>query len=752
MLENRNSKFETRYSILRNMRDWLRHGGVAILAILLLFAAPLLSVAQSQKPAGGKVPEGVKLNAQMPAGGAPRAYPFPKPVTRTLPNGLRVFVISDAEQPVVTARLVLPAAGSVHDPAGKPGVASATSDLLTQGTHKRSAQQIAEAIDFVGGSLAASADSDGTYITVTVVRKDLSLGLELLADVTRNAAFPDDEIERRREQSLSGLRIQYSDASYLASAIFDRIVFGNHAYGLPDEGTPDSLRALKREDLVKFRDTYYVPAGAMLAFAGDITPAAAFAAAEKYFGAWAGQQPPAAGAPVPAQRRGVRIVLVDKPDAVQTQIRVGRLGIPRSSGDYIPLAVTNRIFGGGFNSRLSTEVRIRKGLTYGANSGFDSRRLGGSFVASTSTRTEATVEATRLIVNLLEQMATGSASKEELDFARDYMAGVFPIQTEIAEQIASRILTVVHYGLPADYNDTYQQRILGVDETAVRLMAAKYFSPDSLELVLVGNAGAFRDALKKEFPGAQFEELPFDQLDLLAADLRRPKEAAAAATPEALARGQELLQAGAQAAGGAAISRVESIRLTLKWKLFTPQGELDADSKIAAVFPDRLRSDVTLPFGTLTQGFDGKSSWTVTPQGPSDLPPSQNAELTRGIALIAAIGVYREAAAGQAQVALLGEEEVEGRRFIAAEWAGPAGPVKLYFDPQTRLISGVRFRANAPQGSFESLALWSDFRAFEGVQIPFKAVVWRDGAKFIEQSVVEVTLNPKLDPAIFAKP
>jgi zinc protease len=741
----------------------MRHTGLklfsSILVALALCVAPALLVAQADKPADeakkggtGIVPAGVKLAPQMPAGGAPRAYPFPKPVTRTLPNGLRVFVISDSEQPVVTVRLVLPAAGSAQDPAGKTGVAASTSDLLAQGTAKRSAQQIAEAIDFVGGSLSASADSDGTYITVTVVKKDLNLGLDLLSDVTRNAAFPDDEIERRREQALSGLRIQYSDGSYLASVIFSRVVFGDHAYGLPDEGTPGSLRALKRDDLVNFRDTYYVPAGAMLAFAGDITPAAAFAAAEKYFGTWTGQEPPASKTQVPAPHQGTRIILVDKPDAVQTQIRVGRLGIARNSADYIPLAVTNRIFGGGFNSRLSTEVRIRKGLTYGANSSFDTRRQGGSFVASTSTRTEATVDATRLIVDLLQQMSTGSVTKEELDFARDYMAGVFPIQTEIAEQIAGRILTVLHYGLPADYNDTYQQKILAVDTSDVQVMAGKYFSADSLDLVLVGNVGAFRDALKKEFPNARYEELPFDQVDLLAADLRRPKEAATAATPEALERGKAILLAGAEAAGGAALARVESLGLTAKLKIFTPQGEFEADSKATVMFPDRMRSDVTLPFGTITQGFDGKVTWAGSPQGVREMPASENAESLRNIALMVGLGVFREAMAGNAQAALLGEEEVQGHKFIALEWAGPSGPVKLYFDPQTRLLSGVRYRSTSVQGTFESLSLWSDFRAVEGVQIPFRAVNYRDGSKFIEQTVTEVKMNPPLDPATFAKP
>ena len=208
---------------------------------------------------------------------------------------------------------------------------------------------------------------------------------------------------------------------------------------------------------------------------------------------------------------------------MQTQIRVGRSGITRNHPDYIALLVANRVFGDGFNSRLSTEVRQKKGLTYSAYSGFESNKLGGSFSAATSTRTETTVEATRLVVNLIQQMSTGAVTAEELDFARDYLAGVFPIQSETPGQVAGRVLTVAEFGLAPDYNDTYTQNIRAVGTAEVRAMGKYFATGESLDIVVAGNVAAFRDALKKEFPAATFEEIPFDQLDLLSADLRRKK-------------------------------------------------------------------------------------------------------------------------------------------------------------------------------------------------------------------------------------
>src|SRR5713101_3055243 len=734
---------------------------VAILTLLLFAAWCGAAGGQAKKPAppAKQAPAEPKLVPQMPAGAPAKPFRFPQAVTRTLPNGLRIFVVpatSSAPQPAVTVRLVLTAAGAVHDPAGTRGVAEMTANLLTQGTEKRTAQQIAEAIDFVGGSLGASADSDATYVTVTVVKKDFELAMDLLADVTLRAAFSEEELDRRRQQLLSNLRVDYSDASYLASAVFDRAVYGPHPYGLPEEGTPDSVAKLARGDLLRFRDAYYVPNQALLAFAGDITPDAAFAAAEKYLGAWPKKDVPAIQMPAPAATRGLRIYLIDKPDAVQTQVRIGRLGIPRNHPDYIPLYVTNRIFGGGFNSRLNTEVRQKKGLTYDASSQFSSHKLAGSFEASTFTRTETTVAAIKLVVDLIERMAAGDVTPAELDFARDYIAGVFPIQSETPEHVAGRVLSVAQFDLPADYNDTYQQKVREVGPEQVKAMATRYFDVADLDLVLVGNAGQFREALKKEFPNARSEEIAYDQLDLLAADLRKAKETPAAATPESIERGKAILAAAAQAAGGAALESIESVEFATSGKISVPQGEFSTQAKAWVVFPDHLSVETTLPFGVIKQGFDGKAGWAAGPQGISDLPPNFNAEFQRSIDLVAGWGVYRQAMAGKAQVSFLGEEEIDGKKTLAVEWLSGPAKAKLYFDPETHLLVGARYRQATPQGPAEILQVWSDFRdvsgAAAGVKFPRRSVNYRQGAKFTETTVEGLKVNTKPDPALFSKP
>ena len=492
--------------------------------------APNASRSQTEAPstepqkASGVVPPGVKLAPQMPGPGAPRPFHFPKAATMTLPNGLRVFVVTDHSEPAIAARLVILSAGSIKDPAGMPGVAQMAANLLTQGTEKRSAKEIAEGIDFIGGSLNAMAGRDATTVTLDIVKKDLATGMDLMSDVVLHPTFRAEELDRQRQQLLSTLQVQYADPEYLATLVFARAVYGASPYGLPPEGTPATVQKFQPEDFVKFHDANYAPNQSLLGFAGDITPEEAFAVAQKYFGGWPKVDVPLTEPAAPSATTAQHIWLIDKPDAVQTQIRIGKIGIPRNDPDFLPLDVTNHILGGSYNSRLNTEVRIKKGLTYGASSSMNPHRYTGSLVVSTYTRTEATVEATKLVMDILNGMSQGEITQKELDFARDYLAGVYPIASETAEQVTDRVLTVAAFGLPEDYNQTYPAKIRATSLKDVQAMARKYFATGDLDLVLAGNISAFRDALKKAFPTAEFTEIPYDQVNVLAPDLRAPKQ------------------------------------------------------------------------------------------------------------------------------------------------------------------------------------------------------------------------------------
>jgi zinc protease len=722
-------------------------------------SAPPVSRSQSEagndkepQKASGVVPPGTKIVPQMPAAGAPRPFEFPKAASKTLSNGLRVFVVTDHREPAVAARLVLLSAGSVKDSPSAPGVAQMTANLLTQGTEKRSAREIAETIDFVGGTLQASAGRDSTTVTLDVVKKDVGVGMDLMADIVLHPAFAADELERQRQQVLSNLQVQYADPDYLATLVLGRALYGGSGYGLPEEGTPGTVKKFKRDDLNKFHDAHYGPNEALLGFAGDITPDEAFAVAEKYFGLW--QKVNAAGsAPLEtAATAGRRVWLIDKPDAVQTQIRVGKLSIRRNDPDYLPLEVTNHIFGGSYNSRLNTEVRIKKGLTYGASSYLNAHLYAGSVSVNTFTRTETTVEATKLVLNLLSGMANGEINQKELDFARDFLAGVYPISSETAEQVADRVLTVAAFNLPSDYNQTYPAKIRSTSLDEVQATARKYFTAKDVDIVLAGNVAAFRDALKNEFPDAQYVEIPFDQIDVTATDLRAVKLQVEAASPESLAQGKQILLAAAQAAGGDSLKSVTTLDIAENGKIHNPSGDQPLSVKWQVAYPDHSYGEVNLGSATILQVCDGKSSWLKFPNSVRDTTDVIG-EFKRGISLFGGgWGIYQQVLAGNLSGQAVGEEQIGDKKALGVTVQMPFAALKLYFDPDSHLLVAARYESKGEQGEVENEQHWSDYRNIDGHQFAFATETYRSGLKLFESVVESVQINPKIDPAIFTKP
>lgn len=446
---------------------------------------------------------------------------FPAFEEKTLANGLRVVVIEQHETPSLSLRLLVPG-GKVHTPAGKAGLADATAALIREGTAKRSSQQIAQAIDSVGGELNAAAGLESAFATVRATSDQIDLGLDLLSDVILRPSFPAEELERWRSQTLSGLQIQLSDPDYIANAAFERLVTGDHPYGLP-EGTTESVQGLKRDDLVAFHKRQYVPNGSILAIVGDVKAADAFAKAERFFGAWPkSEEPriPAMPATLPAEGKR-QIVIVDKPDAVQTQIRVGQIGLAYRDPDHFGAEVYDAVVGSSSNSRLYEEVRRKRGLSYGANSEFRMPTEPGWFVATTYTKTESTAEALGLVLEVLEGMGKAPVPAAELEARKTYLTGAFPLEIETPDDIAAKVLEAMKFGYGREFLESYRDNLSKVTAEQVRDFAARRLHPDRMLIVLVGNAKAFAADVEKRFGKA--EVIPAAELDLLQPGLRKAK-------------------------------------------------------------------------------------------------------------------------------------------------------------------------------------------------------------------------------------
>ncbi|HWS71375.1 MAG TPA: pitrilysin family protein, partial [Thermoanaerobaculia bacterium] len=340
-----------------------------------------------------------------PAPAAPREANLPKPAEKTLANGLRVIVVQKKGAPIVAAKLMVKTGGEA-DPSDRAGLADLTVSLLTKGTRTRSAQEIAESIEALGGLLTNNAAWDSSSVDVNLMTSRLPQALAIVADVVRNPTFTKEELDRLRDQNVDALRVAMRQPAALSRFVTARVVFGSGPYGHNLGGTPESLARITRDDVIAFHRKHYGPRNAVLVVAGDVAPASVFALAEKHFGGWTGGEVTGGKATITLMTPGAavakpRVVVVDLPDAGQAAVTVARLGLRRADPAYFPANVANSILGGGYSSRLNQEIRIKRGLSYGASSTFDLRREPGPFTASAQTKNESAAEVAGIIVDEL---------------------------------------------------------------------------------------------------------------------------------------------------------------------------------------------------------------------------------------------------------------------------------------------------------------------------------------------------------------
>ena len=425
-------------------------------------------------------------------------------VTRvTWPNGTRVVLMEYRRAPAFTVTAQFPGGGSL-DPSGKAGVASLTSELLRKGTRKRTAQQIAEEIDFLGGTLGGGADDDRLSVSLSVLSKDVEPGLNLFADVIRNPTFPAEELERERQLTVAGLQALPEDPGSVAARVTAEVAYGRHPYGVAP--TITSVTAITRDDIQAFYDLTIKPNRMILVAVGDFKTAEMLPRLKRLFGDWpAGPAYSVNRTKLPQGSR--KIALVDKADAVQTQARWVRLAIPRNHPDYFPAQLAESILGGGFTSRLVDEIRVNKGLTYGIGSSFDTALEGGTFGVSTFTKVETTKALINAVNDVLRRTAEKGFTPAEIQKGKQYLAGIFAIRVQTPEAIAGELADMAFYGLPNDYLATFIQKIRAVTPQQLSRVARQYFSPSELSLILVAPANKVAAQVA---PFGKFETRPIE--------------------------------------------------------------------------------------------------------------------------------------------------------------------------------------------------------------------------------------------------
>jgi len=716
---------------------------------------------------------------------AEHSVKFPPYQVKTLANGLQVIAVSHHEQPAVSLRLIV-RAGAAQDPVGRPGVAELAAALLDQGTTTKSAEQIANAIDSIGGALGTGAETDLSYINVVVMKDSLGVGLDLVSDLAQHPSFANEEIERQRQQALSGLRVSYEDPEFLANVVFDRLVYGLHPYGRPQSGTPETLSAITRDDLLAFHRTWFGANNAILAIVGDVTADEAFDGVKKVFGDWERRDvagPEFVAPPDPTRR----VIVVDKPDAVQTEVRVGHIGVKRSTADYMPLNMTVRILGGEGANRLHQVLRAERSLTYGAKASMDTLLESGDFEASTNTRSEATGEVLRLIVDEFWRLQRERVSERELSGAKAYMTGSFPLTIETPDAIATQVLNVLFYGLPVEQLQTFRSRVNAVTPDDIERSARTYLKPDRLSVVLVGNAKAFVSQLKA-LGFTSYEVIEMNDLDLMAADFRRAADGRAAgggasrpAGPGGRTTGQpggatpryvgpdsqstqstliaprdalRLVERVIAAKGG--MERLRAIKnITATTKAIglgpnAPQGTVETVTYLE--YPNHVRVESKTPRGETVQVFDGSRAWVKDPAGTHDVPDQMVRDLEANLRrdTVAALLAAADGRLNARQ--LLDAKDQNGALRYAMELSGPdLDPTILYIDPESGLVVKQSYVAGG-RGTPLVEEIFSDYRMVDGVQVAFSTTVRIRGESVLDRRVAAFTINAPISPALFKRP
>jgi zinc protease len=432
------------------------------------------------------------LAAACPALASAQAVRLP-PITRiTLSNGMRLILMEYHRAPVVSVTAVFPG-GSAQDEEGKAGVASMMAELLRRGTTTRTARQLADEIEFLGADIATGADSDYVSAGLQTLASDAPTGLDLLADVLRNATFPDEEIERARKLRIAGLQALPQDPGAVAARVAEETAFAGHPYGRM--ANLRTLAAITRADLVSCYRRVVAPNRAIVAAVGDFRAADMAAALRRRFDDWP-RASAAAIAPLPRPALPTRrVVLIDKPDDTQAHVVFVGPGAPRNDPSRVALSVADVLLGGGFTSRLVDEIRINRSLTYGIGSDFDERLSGGSFEVSTFTKVETTRRLIDATASVLARTASAGLTAAELRKAKGYLAGQFAISVQTPEALSGRLARNAFYGLPDDELQTYLSRLGAVTLADVDRVARSYFDPKRMSLVVVGPAARIRPTL-----------------------------------------------------------------------------------------------------------------------------------------------------------------------------------------------------------------------------------------------------------------
>jgi predicted Zn-dependent peptidase len=666
--------------------------------------------------------------AQIDRSKAPQPGPAPtikigQPATFTLPNGLKVFVVQNTKLPRVSATLSFNTDGIVEG--NKAGLTSMGGELLRRGTAKMNKEQLDEAIDQLGGSINTSAFS----ASASSLKNNFPKLVALMSDVVLRPSFSSSELEKIRKQELSGLQAAKENPNAIAENVVNRLMYGkDHPYG--DIETEETVSNVKVEDIKNFFNTYWKPNNAFLIFVGDITPADAKALATQYFGAWKSGAVPKPVYPTPQAPAQTFVAVVDRPASVQSVINFAApVELKPGAPDAIASSVMNNILGAGSTSRLFMNLREKHGFTYGAYSNLKADRLIGAFTAEAAVRNEKTDSAIAEFLTEFNRLRTESLSPDEVSRMKSYLSGSFARSLESPATIANFALNIAKYNLPTDYYRNYLKNLAATTPADVRATAVKYVNPDHMLIVVVGNAKEVAKGLEKYGPVKYY--------NVYGQEIAAPtvKNVDASVTP------QSILQKAIDAYGGtSAIAAVKDLSMT---GTASVQG-MNINVTQKNIVPSAYVQEVSMQGMVLEKKLLKNGQYSQSGQGGAkEVSDKDKEEMNEEAAFIPEAYMLNQKGY---TFTLKGIEQVEGKDAYAVQVKTPAGrEFTNYYDVASGLLVKKSMTQEGPQGAMTISSYASNYKTFNGVQIPTK-VVNDLGMMKIEINFNDVKVNSGLKP------
>ncbi|MCG8309963.1 MAG: insulinase family protein [Cytophagales bacterium] len=685
---------------------------IYIIFFVLIFYFPAAGQLDRTKvPTPGPAPE-IKI-------GTPESF--------ELKNGLKVIVVENHKSPRVAFNLVLDFEAILEGE--KAGYAAMAGDLLRTGTTSKTKSQIDEAIDFIGASLNTSAS--GIYAASLTKHQDALLGL--MTDVLYNPSFPGEELEKLRKQTLSGLAAQKEDPGAVASNVRSAVLYGKeHPYG--ELTTEETVQNITIEDCRDFYNTYFTPEIAYLAIVGDIKVKDAKKLAKKYFGDWENKsiELPAFSAVAPPDK--IQVALVDRPNSVQSEIRVGYpINLKKGDPDVVKANLMNTILGAGFSSRIMQNLREQHAFTYGARSSISSDMIVGNFNAFTSVRNEVTDSAIYQLLHELRRIVDEDVTEKELASAKAYITGSFARSLESPQTIANFALNTKRYNLPEDYYSNYLKRLDAVTVEEIRTVAKKYIKPDNAHIIVVGRASEIADNLSR------FGELTY--YDIYGNSYVPEKVEIPAGLTVAKVFENYILAIG----GEEKVRALKDAKIIMKAEMQGRELEISSLSKS----PNMSKTNVLMGgMAVMTQIYNGTDA-SISQMGQSvPLDEKQKKDMAYQSAIIEEIAIIDMGLSAE----LKGVETINGLNAYAIEITKPSGDKTTYYYSAE---SGLKIKESAtvqgPQGEMIQETSFADYREVDGVKFPF-TITFPMGPMKMEARAESIELNTGIEDSEFAIP